>query len=186
LTGQTEVHATLHGPLKNKKLLEAHVTIPTLKLAYSNTIQLAETSPIRVDYKDTVITLQRSGLKGTDTDLQFQGSMSTAKGAPVSLLLLGTVNLQLAQVFAPDIKSSGELKFNINSNGATEQSRLRRPGRDRGCQLCQRRSAGRLAARKRRADADQGPAQHHKISGHRRRWYGDGAGWSRVSSWDPI
>jgi translocation and assembly module TamB len=119
LTGQTEVHATLHGPLKNKKLLEAHLTIPTLKLAYSNTIQLAETSPIRVDYKDTVITLQRSGLRGTDTDLQFQGSMSTASGAPMSLLLLGTVNLHLAQVFAPDITSSGELKFNINTNGAT-------------------------------------------------------------------
>jgi translocation and assembly module TamB len=120
LTGQTELHATLHGPLKNKNLLEAHVTIPTLKLAYTNSIQLAETSPIRVDYKDTKITLQRSGLKGTDTDLQFQGSMSTTKGAPISLLLLGTVNLHLAQAFAPDITSSGELKFNINSSGATD------------------------------------------------------------------
>jgi translocation and assembly module TamB len=120
LSGQTELHATLHGPLKNKNLLEAHVTIPTLKLAYTNTIQLAETSPIHVDYKDTKITLQRSGLKGTDTDLQFQGSMSTTKGAPVSLLLLGTVNLHLAQAFAPDIRSSGELKFNINSSGATD------------------------------------------------------------------
>jgi translocation and assembly module TamB len=119
LTGQTEVHGTLHGPLKNKKLLEAHITIPTLTLAYSNRIQLAETAPIRVDYKDTVLTLQRSGLKGTDTDLQFSGSMSTAKNAPVSLLLLGTVNLQIAQLFEPDIRSSGELKFNINTNGAT-------------------------------------------------------------------
>jgi translocation and assembly module TamB len=120
LNGQTEVHATLHGPLKNKKLLEAHITIPTLKLAYSNTIQLAETAPIRVDYKDNLLTLQRSGLKGTDTDLQFSGSMSTAaKDAPVSLLLLGTVNLQIAQLFEPDIRTSGELKFNINTNGAT-------------------------------------------------------------------
>jgi translocation and assembly module TamB len=124
LSGQTEVHGTLHGPLKNKKLLEAHLTIPTLKLAYSNTIQLSETSPIQVDYKDSVITLQRSGLKGTDTDLQFQGSMSTTSGSPMSLLLLGTVNLHLAQVFAPDIRSSGELKFNINSNGATNSPDL--------------------------------------------------------------
>jgi len=124
LNGQTEVHATLHGPLKNKKLLEAHLVIPTLKLAYSNTVQLAETSPIRVDYKDTVITLHRSGLKGTDTDLQFQGSMSTTNGAPVSLVLLGTVNLHLAQVFQPDIRSSGELKFNINSNGSTNNPDL--------------------------------------------------------------
>jgi translocation and assembly module TamB len=124
LTGQTELHATLHGPLKNTKLLEAHLTIPTLKLAYGNTIQLAETAPIRVDYKDTVITLQRSGLRGTDTDLQFSGSMSTAKNAPLSLLLLGTVNLRLAQAFAPDVRSSGELRFNINTNGATSSPDL--------------------------------------------------------------
>ena len=124
LSGQTEVHATLHGPLKNTKLLEAHVTVPTLKLAYGNTIQLAETAPIRVDYKDTVITLQRSGLKGTDTDLQFQGSMSTTNGAPMSLLLLGTVDLHLAQAFEPDIRSSGQLKFNINSSGATNSPDL--------------------------------------------------------------
>jgi translocation and assembly module TamB len=124
VTGQTELHATLHGPLKNKKLLEAHLTIPTLKLAYGNAVQLAETSPIQVDYKNTVITLQRSGLKGTDTDLQFQGSMSTTSGAPMSLVLLGTVNLHLAQVFEPDIRSSGELKFNINSNGATNNPDL--------------------------------------------------------------
>jgi translocation and assembly module TamB len=124
LSGQTELHGTLHGPLKNKKLLEAHLTIPALKLAYSNSIQLAETSPIHVDYKDQLITLQRSGLKGTDTDLQFQGSVSTASGAPMSLVLLGTVDLRLAQVFAPDIKSSGELKFNIDSKGATNSPDL--------------------------------------------------------------
>jgi translocation and assembly module TamB len=124
LSGQTEVHATLHGPLKNTKQLEAHLTIPTLKLAYSNTVQLAEISPIKVDYKDNVVTLQRSGLKGTDTDLQFQGSMSTTNAAPMSLVLLGTVNLHLAQVFEPDIRSSGELKFNINSSGATNSPDL--------------------------------------------------------------
>jgi translocation and assembly module TamB len=124
LSGQTELHATVHGPLKNSKQLEAHLTIPTLKLAYRNTVQLAETSPIKVDYKDSVATLQRSGLKGTDTDLQFQGSMSTTNTAPMSLVLLGTVNLHLAQVFEPDIRSSGELKFNINSNGATNSPDL--------------------------------------------------------------
>jgi translocation and assembly module TamB len=124
LSGQTEVHATLHGPLKNAKQLEAHLTIPTLKLAYSNTVQLAETAPIKIDYKDSVVTLQRSGLKGTDTDLQFQGSMSTTNAAPVSLVLLGTVNLHLAQVFEPDIRSSGELKFDINSGGAANSPDL--------------------------------------------------------------
>ena len=124
ITGQTEVHATLHGPLKNKKLLEAHVTIPTLKLAYSNTIQLAEASPIHVDYKDGIVNLQRSAIRGTDTDLQFEGSIPTTGNGTMSLLLLGNVNLQLAQLFNPDVRSSGELKFNINSKGPANSSNV--------------------------------------------------------------
>jgi translocation and assembly module TamB len=40
-------------------------------------------------------------------------------GKPMSLLLLGTVDLQIAQLFNADLKSSGQLKFNINSYGAT-------------------------------------------------------------------
>ena len=119
VSGETEVHATLHGPLKNKDLLEGHVTIPVLKLAYGDNIQLAATAPIHADYKDGVVEVQRSAIRGTDTDLQFQGSIPTTGNASMSLLLQGTVNLQLAQLFNPDVRSSGELKFNINSSGKT-------------------------------------------------------------------
>jgi translocation and assembly module TamB len=118
VTGQTEVHATLHGPLKNRNLLEAHLNIPVLNAAYGNNVQLAEGGPIQVDYKDGVIHLQPASIRGTDTDLHFEGSIPTASNAPMSLKLLGTVNLQLAQLFNPDIRSSGQLKFNVNSNGA--------------------------------------------------------------------
>jgi translocation and assembly module TamB len=118
LTGQTEVHATLHGPLKDKALLEVHVTIPQLKLGYNDNLQLAAASPIHIDYKDGVVRLERASIRGTDTDLQFQGSIPTTGSGQMSLMLLGTVNLQLAQLFDPDISTSGELKFNINSSGS--------------------------------------------------------------------
>ena len=115
--GQTELHATLHGPLKNKNALEAHLTVPYLKVAYNNNIQLAAASPIHVDYKNNILDIQRSAIRGTDTNLEFQGSIPVSGDAPMSLLLQGSMNLQLAQLFVPDIHSSGELKFNINSNG---------------------------------------------------------------------
>jgi translocation and assembly module TamB len=117
VTGQTEVHATLHGPLRNQKQLEAHVTIPVLRVAYSNTVELAAAAPIHVDYKDGVINVQRSSIHGTDTDLQFQGSMPASGDGPMALMLVGSVNMQLAQLFDPDIRSSGQLKFNIDSHG---------------------------------------------------------------------
>lgn len=119
ISGETELHATLHGPLKNPKALEAHATIPVLKIAYGSNVQLAATAPIHVDYKDGIVNVQRSAIKGTDTDLQFQGSIPTTAGnTPMSVLLLGSVDLHLAQLFDPDLRTSGQIKFNINSFGA--------------------------------------------------------------------
>ena len=124
VTGQTELHATLHGPLKNKNLLEAHVTIPVLKVGYTNNIQFAAAAPIKIDYKNTVIQVQRSAIRGTDTDLQFGGTIPTTGSGSMSLVLLGTVDLKLAQLFDPDVRSSGQLKFNINSNGPVNGSAI--------------------------------------------------------------
>lgn len=122
ITGQTELHAILHGPLKNPSRLEAHLTIPVLNANYGKAIQLAAASPIHVDYKSGIVTVQRTSIHGTDTDLQLQGSIPINGVAPPSAQLAvmaqGTVNLQLAQLFDPDLRSSGEIKLSVNSTGA--------------------------------------------------------------------
>jgi translocation and assembly module TamB len=118
LTGATELHATVRGPLKQKSQVEAHVTIPLLNANYKNTLEIAAPSPIHLDYVNGVLNLQKSALRGTGTDLTFQGTIPVVdRTAPVSLLLLGTVDLRIAQLVSPDISSSGQLKFNINSYG---------------------------------------------------------------------
>lgn len=117
LSGATELHATVHGPIKNKAALEAHVIIPYLNVTYNNTIQLAAAAPIRADYRNSVLTLQHSAIKGTDTNLEFQGTVPVGSKGPMSLLLKGNINLQLAQLFDPDIQTSGEVRFNIDSHG---------------------------------------------------------------------
>lgn len=120
VNGQTELHATLHGPLKKWKQIVAHATIPVLKLGYSNTVQLAAAAPIHIDYQDGILNVQRSSIRGTDTDLHFQATVPTAGKAPMSVLLLGTVDMHLAQLFNPDLRTSGQIKFNINSYGAAQ------------------------------------------------------------------
>lgn len=120
--GETELHATVHGPLNNRNVLQAHLTVPYLRLGFNNKIQLAATAPIHVDYVNGVVTLQRGAIQGTDTNLQFQGSIPVASpiasARPMSLLLQGNVDLQLAQLFDPDVRSSGQVKFDIDSKGA--------------------------------------------------------------------
>jgi translocation and assembly module TamB len=120
ISGQTELHATLHGPLNNKQQLEAHITIPMLKIAYGSTVQLSAAAPIHVDYKDGSINVQRSSITGTSTNLQFQGTIPIAGSGSMSVLLLGTVDLQLVQLFNPDLRTSGQIKFNVNSYGAAQ------------------------------------------------------------------
>jgi len=117
VTGETEVHATLHGPLRNQKQLVAHVTVPLLKVGYGNSVEIAATDPIHVDYKDGIINVQRFSIHGTETDLQFEGSAPVSGDGPMELMLVGSVNMRLIQQFDPDIRSSGQLKFNINSHG---------------------------------------------------------------------
>jgi translocation and assembly module TamB len=117
VTGQTEVHATLRGPLKDTAKLEAHLLIPQLAVNYQNSIQLAANAPIRADYANGVLTLQRSTIRGTGTEVTFQASVPAAKDAPASIVVQGSVDLRLAQLISPDITSAGELRFDIDSNG---------------------------------------------------------------------
>ncbi len=117
ITGQTEVHATLRGPLKDKTRLEAHVSIPQLAVKYKDIIELAADAPIRADYSNGVLNVQRSTIRGTGTQITFQANAPLTNDAPASMLVQGSVDLRLAQLVSPDITSAGELKFDIDSNG---------------------------------------------------------------------
>ncbi len=125
LSGQTEIHATLRGPLKNKALVEAHVNIPTLGVNYRTTgtsgsvvnVQLGAVTAIRADYVDGVLTLLPGEIKGTGTDIRFQGRLPVNSKAASTLSVQGTVDLSLAQMFDPDVSSSGQLQLDINAAG---------------------------------------------------------------------
>ena len=48
IKGQTELHATLKGPLKDKSRLQAHLSIPVLKATYQS-LEIGIPQPIQVD-----------------------------------------------------------------------------------------------------------------------------------------
>ena len=118
ITGHTELHATLRGPLKHRALLEMHAQLPVFSLSYQN-FEIAAVHPVLIDYAHGMLAIQRSEIRGTDTDLQFEGNIPVQSTEPASLLLLGTVDLNILRAFAPDLRSSGQLKFDINSIGQT-------------------------------------------------------------------
>jgi translocation and assembly module TamB len=113
-SGETELHATLRGPLAEKSRVEAHVEVPILALNYKQ-FQLAAAKPIRVDYQNGTATLQPTSIRGTGTTIDAQASVPLTTPKAASFLVQGNVDLQVAQMFVPDLKSTGQLQFDLDS-----------------------------------------------------------------------
>ena len=139
LNGQSELHATLKGPLKDKTRLEAHIAIPTLKATY-RTLEIGIVQPIRADYADSVINLQPAEITGTGTSLRAQGRIPIAGSSAPTLTAQGSVDVRILQIFAPTLASSGTLALDVRSAGSD--------------------IAGQLQFRKRVVDSGRCPCRH--------------------------
>ena len=116
-SGQTELHATLKGPLKNKSQLEAHLVIPTLTASYQS-LQIGAAGPIRADYAHSVITLQPSEIRGTGTSLRLQGSVPIGGTSAPSLTAEGSIDAHIFRIISPDLRSSGTIALDIRATGS--------------------------------------------------------------------
>ncbi|HEV7552634.1 MAG TPA: translocation/assembly module TamB domain-containing protein, partial [Candidatus Angelobacter sp.] len=114
LSGQTELHATVRGPLADKNRLEAHLEVPNLDVHYKQ-FQLAAARPIRVDYQNGTATLQPTSIRGTDTSIDAQATVPVTSLKAASFLVKGNVDLGIAQLLVPDLTSSGQLQFDLDS-----------------------------------------------------------------------
>jgi translocation and assembly module TamB len=117
--GETELHATLKGPLKDRSRIEAHLTIPTLKASYQS-LEIAAAGPIRVDCSHSVITLQPAEIRGTGTSLRVQGSAPLDGSAAPNLGAKGSVDLRILRILEPDVQSSGTLALDIHASGTAK------------------------------------------------------------------
>ena len=118
--GQTELHATLKGPLKDKTRVEAHVTIPTLKASYQQ-LEISAASPIHADYVNSIVTVQPAEIRGTDTSLRVQGSIPLAGASVPSFTAQGEVDIGILRMFAPDVHSSGKVTLDIRASGSASK-----------------------------------------------------------------
>jgi translocation and assembly module TamB len=122
LSAETELHATVRGPLTDKTKLEAHLNIPTFETKYQ-ALELASSGPIRIDYTNSVVTLQPSGFKGTGTSFQFQGRVPLTGADKMSLTAKGSIDLRLAQMLNPDLHTGGTVALDVSAGGS-----LKSPG----------------------------------------------------------
>src|ERR1700733_3282306 len=117
--GETELHATIKGPLKDKTRLEAHLTIPTLSATYQS-LQIGAARPIRADYSRSVITLQPAEIRGTDSSIRIQGSVPLAGNASPTLTAQGSIDARIVRIFSPDVQSSGKIALDVRTSGSAK------------------------------------------------------------------
>lgn len=117
--GETELHATLKGPLDDKSQVEAHVTVSTLRASYQK-LEIEGAGPIRADYSHSVVTFQPAEIHGTGTSLHWQGTVPLTGSAPMSLTANGSVDVRVLEIIRPDIKSAGSLALDIRSSGSAK------------------------------------------------------------------
>jgi len=119
LQGQMELHASAKGPLKDKSRMEAHLVIPQLNAEYQS-LQIANTVPIRVNYAKSVVALEPGEIRGTDTSLRFRGQVPLQGAGAMTMTAQGNINLRLLRLFSPDLKSSGIVNVDVRSAGSTQ------------------------------------------------------------------
>ena len=116
--GQTEVHANLRGPLKDKARVEAHLSIPVLQASYQS-LKVGIAQPIRADYANSVVTLQPADIEGTGTSLHAQGRIPIGGTSAATIAANGSVDLQILKIVAPQLQSAGSLALDIKASGTS-------------------------------------------------------------------
>ena len=119
LKGQTEFHATLAGPLKDKSQVEAHLTVPVLTASYQS-LEIAAASPILASYSHSVISIQPAEIRGTGTALRVQGNIPLAGQSRANLTARGSVDMRVLRIFQPDLKSSGTVSLDVRASGSAQ------------------------------------------------------------------
>jgi translocation and assembly module TamB len=117
LQGRTQVHGSLQGPLKDLSQVTAEIQIPTFSLAYES-LQIANATPIRIDYRGGIATLQPAELKGTDTDLKVQATVPIESAGAIQANASGTVDLHLVKMFDPQYESTGTIILDVAAQGS--------------------------------------------------------------------
>lgn len=115
--GQTEIHATIRGPLTTPARLEAHVDIPTLSVGYKSA-EVSSVRPIQLDYRNGNITLQPTEMKGSGTDLNLRGNVPIKSAEPMDVSARGTLDLASLNGLTPDLAASGRVELDISARGA--------------------------------------------------------------------
>jgi translocation and assembly module TamB len=112
ITGETELHGTLNGPLLNPARVQAHLEIPTLSVVHKSQ-QIANVRPLRISYSGGLIKIEDAEMHGNGTNVKLAGFVPTNRTASMDLRLNGSLDLSMLKGFQQDLDSSGGVDMQL-------------------------------------------------------------------------
>jgi len=116
ITGQTELHATLNGPLRDPARMQAHLEIPVLSIGYKSQ-QIAIARPMRASYANSIIKIEDAEMKGNGTGVKLTGSIPTNRSASMDVNLNGSLDLATLKGLQQNLESSGSVNVQLAARG---------------------------------------------------------------------
>jgi translocation and assembly module TamB len=123
LHGEAELHASVHGPLENAALLEGHLDVPVLTASFQQ-LELGATHPVRVDFRDGVLTLRNASFSGTGTQVQVEAAVPISNPASAAYSVKGAMDLSLLRMVEPGLSGEGRIEIDLDSRRQAEGSDL--------------------------------------------------------------
>jgi translocation and assembly module TamB len=116
ITGKTELHGTLNGPLLDPARVQAHLEIPTLSLVHKSQ-QITNARPLRISYSGGLIKIEDAEMQGTGANVKLAGSVPTNRTASMDLRLNSSLDLSMVKGFQQDLDSSGGVDVQLAAHG---------------------------------------------------------------------
>ena len=126
-TGEMEIHATLDGPLKNRRRFRPRGN--SNNRLQTKSIDLASAKPIKLDYRGGVLQVDSAELKGNGTDIRLSGSLPVQGAGDMNLAANGTLDLRASAGLDRGGHSSGQVDVELmrreRKAGPSIQGRVR-------------------------------------------------------------
>jgi translocation and assembly module TamB len=126
LSGHSSINGevTMNGPLRQPRKMNGELTVRAFSVTLAG-VPLQSDGTLHAKLQDGVLHLDPLHITGQDTNLRAQGTIGVFNDPrDLNMHASGSVNLQLAQSFNPDLISSGRVDFTLSAEGTMQKPDL--------------------------------------------------------------
>ncbi len=121
--GSAEGEIGVKGNLKHPESLVVDANFSHLVFTYAN-VQLENSGPIRFRSSRDNLEIESASFRGTDTNIQVQGSVQFSGRRALSLQLNGALDLRLVSTMAQGLTTTGSAQINAVFEGTLDNPRI--------------------------------------------------------------